>query len=289
MDVLREQGIILENFYRKMCRICLQISDEMNQLFTMQFPSDSSELIIFLRRICELKVGFNEMGLSSTSNNKITFQIIHSENLPDKICSKCTENVIIAFNLVQLCIGSDTALRNQETRQMLRKIEAEALEEEIVLDDPSLDSIDQRDMEVSLTDVLKSEIFSNNVKELEYCKGISTDKYFCEKCKVPFTNKTKYHKHLKSHDLTKQLKCDHCSQMFSKQLHLNVHLRSHMKNEDRHFVCSVCGKHFMFQYLLKQHSYKHTDEKPFPCKKCGKGKSKIFIICNLQNIFFINS
>lgn len=65
MDVLRENGIILENFYRKMCRICLQISDEMNQLFTMQFPSDSSELIIFLRKICELTVAFNEIGLSS--------------------------------------------------------------------------------------------------------------------------------------------------------------------------------------------------------------------------------
>lgn len=205
----------LEIFFQKMCRVCLEISHGMNHKFTMKILNESSELIIFLRKICELK-------------------IIEDEKLPDKICSKCTENVTTAYNLVQLCIASDTTLRNQETRRMLRKIEAEALEEDTILqDDLHLDSNEQKDMEHSLTDELNSEneVCWNIVKEPEY-KDIISDKYLCEKCKMSFTNKTNYQKHLKIHDPTKQLKCDHCSQIFSKQFHLNVHLRSHIKKED---------------------------------------------------------
>lgn len=195
--------------------------------------------------------------------------------LPDKICSKCAENVIISYNLVQLCIASDATLRNQETRRMLRKIEAEALEDDTTTrNDLAFDSIEQTDIEFSYTEEIKNETDASwhSVKETEYCHiSKSGDKYLCEKCMISFSNKIKYHKHLKIHDNAKTLKCVYCSQKFSKQLHLKVHLRSHIKKEDKQFVCPVCGEHFMFEYLLRQHSYKHTDEKPFPCKKCGKG------------------
>lgn len=60
MDLLNQNVVAnehkLEELYREMCRVCLQIADGKNHLFTMQFPCDSSELIIFLRRISELKV-----------------------------------------------------------------------------------------------------------------------------------------------------------------------------------------------------------------------------------------
>lgn len=206
--------------------------------------------------------------------------------LPDKICNKCTENIIISYNLVQLCIASDATLRNQETRRMLRKIEAEALEEDTVIrNDLAFDSIEQTDMEFSFPNEIKNETEAcwHGVNDTEYCQiRKSGDKYLCEKCTISFTNKITYQKHLKIHDNTKPFKCVCCSQTFSKQLHLKVHLRSHIKKEDKQFVCSVCGEHFSFEYLLRQHSYKHTDEKPFPCNKCGKGKNE----CVLQSFSF---
>lgn len=157
---------------------------------------------------------------------------------------------------------------------MLRKIEAEALEEDIIQRND--EKSDQKDEEFNSTDEDKSEVEICNMKEIECHKNTkSVDKYSCETCVLTFSNKMKYHKHLKIHDVTKQLRCDQCPQVFLKTLHLKVHLRSHIKKEDRAFVCSVCGEHFIFEYLLKQHSYKHTDLKPYPCKKCGKGKSKI--------------
>lgn len=158
---------------------------------------------------------------------------------------------------------------------MLRKIEAEALEEDIVSRN-ELPDIEQGDTEeLSFAEEVNSEneITWNSNNAREYHRDIkSTDKYSCEKCMLSFSNKMKYQKHLKTHDITKQLKCEKCPQVFSKQLHLKVHLRSHIKKEDREFICSLCGEQFIFEYLLKQHSYKHTDKKPFPCKKCGKGK-----------------
>lgn len=47
-------------FTQKMCRICLQTYQEMNHLFSLQFPTDLSEVVVFLRRITELKVKVNK-------------------------------------------------------------------------------------------------------------------------------------------------------------------------------------------------------------------------------------
>lgn len=42
----------------KKCRICLQFSKEMNNIFTMQFPRNSLNVIVFLRQITGLEVKF---------------------------------------------------------------------------------------------------------------------------------------------------------------------------------------------------------------------------------------
>lgn len=169
---------------------------------------------------------------------------------------------------------------------MLRKIEAEVLEE-----DTFLGSTEQKEAEDFLPiDEFNNEgeLYWSTIKETE-CQNDakSGDKYSCDNCMLAFSNKLKFDKHVKTHDITKQFKCDQCPQVFSKQLHLKVHLRSHIKKEDKQFVCIVCGEKFIFEYLLKQHCYKHTDRKPFPCKKCGKGKIvRIYIYKeNSINIF----
>lgn len=56
MDLNKNNEKNLEEFYHEMCRICLQISEQMNHLFSMQFSTDFSDVIVFLRRITELKV-----------------------------------------------------------------------------------------------------------------------------------------------------------------------------------------------------------------------------------------
>lgn len=182
------------------------------------------------------------------------------------------------FNFIQLCVASERELRSQETQFMLRKIEAEALEEDTLVTNDQIENTAEIDSEnVSLADEINGEIdvYTGGSKQRECQRNFKlVDKYSCEKCLLSFNNKTKYNKHIKIHDDAKQLKCHHCPQVFLKQIHLNVHLRSHIKKEDRKYVCNNCGEHFLFEFLLKQHSFKHSVEKPFLCKKCGKGKPK---------------
>lgn len=52
----------VELAYKQICRICLQFSKEMNNLFTIQLPRDSLNLIVFLRRITGLEVKIKLYG-----------------------------------------------------------------------------------------------------------------------------------------------------------------------------------------------------------------------------------
>lgn len=199
------------------------------------------------------------------------------DTLPSNICDRCVGDVNMAFDLVLLCIASDTSLRNQETRRMLRQIEEEALgEEEIVIKCEEL--VESEHLDEQQNDHISDRVSDDNLSENEVtqedlnCAPVKiNDKYKCDVCALSFNNKTKFNKHKKTHDDSKPFKCKECLQTFSKKLYLNVHLRSHIKQEDKKFSCEVCGKQFTFEYLLKQHEYKHKDEKPFPCTKCDKG------------------
>lgn len=196
---------------------------------------------------------------------------MEDDNLPYKICGKCTETVLISFDLVQLCIASEQKLRNWKNGT------TEGLGDNLRINILAENSC-QNDYEFSVTEEVSSDLCGDDTadhmddtKEIDY-HGNSSHKYLCGTCMISFTNKIKYHRHLKLHDTTKQIKCEHCEEMFSKKIHLNVHLRSHMRKEDKQFVCSICGEPFIFEYLLKQHSYKHSEKRPFTCNKCGKGK-----------------
>ncbi|KAJ8917490.1 hypothetical protein NQ315_005539 [Exocentrus adspersus] len=244
--------------YEKICRICLKESDYLESLFTLKFTTDETFAVDFMRKITDLKM-------------------VEANTLPSNICSQCVKDVNAAFDLTQLCIASETALRNQETRRMLREIEEEALsEEEIVI--KCEDGINQENLDAHQSPCEVSHGSGDNLsdndsvqEDLHFTTVKLKDKYKCEVCALSFNNKTKFNQHKKTHDKSKPFKCEECLQTFSKKLHLNVHLRSHIKQEDKKFSCEMCGKQFIFEYLLKQHEYKHKEEKPFPCTKCDKG------------------
>lgn len=187
--------------------------------------------------------------------------------MPKNICDKCTVIVTNSYDFSQSCIKTESLIRTEETRRMLRKIEQEALSEEQVKEEDCFDQYDESSDSCSdQSNIIEQIVVTIKPENNKIC-----DKYACKFCSQIFNNKTKLAKHEKTHDDSKPYKCEHCSQTFSKQTHLNVHLRSHIKDEDKLFACKFCNKQFTFKYLLTQHEYKHTNEKPFPCPKCDKG------------------
>ncbi|KAJ8978519.1 hypothetical protein NQ317_002423 [Molorchus minor] len=279
----------MEITYEKLCRICLKDSNNLTDLFAFTLTKENIHGVDFLRNLTGQKLA-------------------KSNTLPNNICGQCKENVVSSFELAQLCIASETSLRNQETRRMLRKIEEEALgEEEIVIKCEILN--ENESLEVPQTDQFLSDGASNDTfsepeetaqiaEELRFTTIRTKNRYQCDACQLCFNNKTKYLKHQNTHDNSKSFKCSECSQSFSKKIHLNNHLRSHIKEKDKKFSCEKCGQQFLFEYLLRQHEFKHSDKKPFPCSKCSKGVLKIHMrkhtnerpyVCDLCGMSFRQS
>ena len=46
------------------------------------------------------------------------------------------------------------------------------------------------------------------------------------------------------------------------------------RRRGRQFPCPVCARQFSSSHNLKLHQRRHTDERPFPCRVCGKAGHK---------------
>lgn len=126
---------------------------------------------------------------------------------------------------------------------------------------------------VEATEQTETNIVSNvNCKR---ARKLRPKRHSCLNCSESFYTEEKLKKHAILHDPNRAYRCGECNKCFTKKSHLNIHLRCHAKKEDRKFTCKECGEQFMYSYLLKQHSYKHTEQKPFPCSECPKGKTTI--------------
>ncbi|XP_028155630.1 gastrula zinc finger protein XlCGF57.1 isoform X2 [Diabrotica virgifera virgifera] len=247
--------------YKNTCRICLKTSENMKNLFTLIIHKDNTSAVEFIRKMTDLK-------------------LLYSDTLPSNICSECTQAVFTAFDFVEICLASDARLRTQETRRMLREIEAEALELEdedpLKCDTPSeLEHCSKQDELVKTgKSEERSQIIQEKVnplpKELQFTTARIKDKYKCDVCKKKFNNKILFNKHKRIHE-DNAFKCMTCSLSFSRKLNLKAHLTTHLENKDKKFECKECNKFFVFEYLLKKHELRHSNVKPFPCTSCDKG------------------
>lgn len=126
--------------------------------------------------------------------------------------------------------------------------------------------------EIEVTDTKENPLLLKNHKERRHYQL----KFQCEKCHESFSTKSRLQKHESFHDSNNPYKCEECLKTFSKKTYLAIHMRKHVKAEDKQYDCTVCGQKFVYSYLLKQHSYKHIDEKPYPCSKCNRGMNLLF-------------
>ncbi|XP_055676485.1 gastrula zinc finger protein XlCGF57.1-like [Lutzomyia longipalpis] len=120
--------------------------------------------------------------------------------------------------------------------------------------------------------------FRNHMRREHQVSG-TIRPFICCICGIRFTSKQGMFRHIDNihennrrnlRNRDKNFLCTTCGKSFYTNFHLEVHVRSH--TGQRPFKCQHPDCHRAFSQLsgLKMHTYTHTGEKPFCCKICGK-------------------
>ncbi len=109
--------------------------------------------------------------------------------------------------------------------------------------------------------------------------------YTCDVCGKTYRKESRLKKHATKHEkqqreeTMKVHECDECEASFNTEEELQAHAtEEHTENKaelmeitsekQREFICE-CGKGFSSEQRLREHSWKHSGEKPYLCDKCN--------------------
>ncbi|KAF5282790.1 hypothetical protein FQR65_LT02787 [Abscondita terminalis] len=197
----------------------------------------------------------NTVQMAEFLNNLTLIEISKDDGLPQQLCIPCIDAICKTYDFIQMCKESDVRLR-------IPHVDAES-------EAPIFNNLSNLKNKTSNDDEHVDKNMSKK-NHVECDKAQAKDNlYKCTKCKQVFSTEFELTNHNSVHDSI-SYECKECLKSFTKKRFLNVHIRSHHNVQDKH-VCKVCGQTFNYSYMLKQHSFKHKDEKPFPCTKCRKG------------------
>ncbi|XP_018320532.1 zinc finger protein 85-like isoform X2 [Agrilus planipennis] len=237
---------------QNICRTCLQDHTPGKAVYDLEFysPINNISVVDFIYNLTHIKF---EKG----------------DGFPEHLCTICIKKVNEAYEFSLLCHNSHIKLQQSLKESSENKgLLSEQIESSNVV-------FSENDNENSLlehpTEII--DFKSINYDNYEIIHENSTDDG-CTNNKSNFDNIK--HEILETEDLNKYAKpkiykCEWCDKSFVRKVYLTTHLKSHSKSNEKQYICEECGKSYSYLYLLRQHRFKHSEVKPFPCLKCNKG------------------
>ncbi|XP_054273697.1 zinc finger protein 90-like [Macrosteles quadrilineatus] len=256
--------------YKKMCRLCLSKDCTLTKIFSENdsapFTDSLSQLII----------------------DCVGIEVEPGENLPDKICNVCIDELKRWQRFKKLC-----ELSNEELITGMPPLPDEVLEKNLqsksdnletssdfglgdvsLLEHDSLfNSIDGfKDGNIVGNDLITSKPFSslnNNCENIgnwnkreEQLENEAEDTVLRE-------NKRSKWREKYSRIYLKKYNCELCSNVFSKFSQLLQHDRVDHKDTDKTVACDKCGKLFISKHRLETHHRMKHGDKIYECDICG--------------------
>lgn len=109
----------------------------------------------------------------------------------------------------------------------------------------------------------------SNKNKRQHMATHSGERFECDICHSSLASKAGLRAHFHLHFPVKELKCGTCNTHYKSESSLSQHIRFVHNKEAKRFICTICGRALRKKYLLKEHMYKHSGEKPFACNYNG--------------------
>jgi KRAB domain-containing zinc finger protein len=118
----------------------------------------------------------------------------------------------------------------------------------------------------------KKFLYENTLKRHVLNHNKNVKMHECKYCDKQYVKKASLLKHYISHSTDRPFTCEFCNMKFKQKDNMQTHIRNiHHKLKEKNILCSICGKKYDKNSLLKKHMYSHTgDLLPFACNICDR-------------------